>query len=59
LQSARPPGGGFSSLYAPHCSFRKLFVDKKTGAVTLNWTMRSSRAAGLTRGGAVGTGAEG
>jgi H+-translocating NAD(P) transhydrogenase subunit alpha len=43
-----------SSLYARNLfNFVSLFVDKKTGAVTLNWDDEIIKGAGLTRGGAV------
>src|ERR1700694_4991030 len=43
-----------SSLYASNLfNFVSLFVDKKTGAVTLNWDDEIIKGAGLTRGGAV------
>ena len=43
-----------SSLYARNLfNFVSLFVDKKTGAVALNWDDEIIKGAGLTRGGAV------
>jgi NAD(P) transhydrogenase subunit alpha len=43
-----------SSLYSRNLfNFVSLFVDKKTGAVTLNWDDEIIKGAGLTRGGAV------
>ncbi|MEA2824536.1 MAG: H+-translocating transhydrogenase subunit alpha [Alphaproteobacteria bacterium] len=43
-----------SSLYARNLfNFVSLFVDKKTGAVTLNWDDEIIKGAGLTRGGAI------
>ncbi len=43
-----------SSLYALNLfNFVSLFVDKKTGAIALNWDDEIIKGAGLTRGGAV------
>jgi NAD(P) transhydrogenase subunit alpha len=43
-----------SSLYARNLfNFVSLFIDKKTGAITLNWDDEIIKGAGLTRGGAV------
>ncbi|MSP95085.1 MAG: Re/Si-specific NAD(P)(+) transhydrogenase subunit alpha [Alphaproteobacteria bacterium] len=43
-----------SSLYARNLfNFVSLFVDKKTGAIALNWDDEIIKGAGLTRGGAV------
>jgi proton-translocating NAD(P)+ transhydrogenase subunit alpha len=43
-----------SSLYARNLfNFVSLFVDKKTGAITLNWDDEIIKGAGLTRGGAI------